>query len=107
MGTPTPLDRLRTVCSAFPEVTERLSHGAPTWFVRDKDEPRPRDHETITYDMAEWNDQQRRTLELLLTGAAVAYGWEGVDLTVPESAEATVDGLIEEVEALDEEGRPG
>ena len=30
------VDRLRTICLAFPEVTERLSHGAPTWFVRDK-----------------------------------------------------------------------
>ena len=30
------LDRLRTICLAFPEVTERPSHGAPTWFVRDK-----------------------------------------------------------------------
>jgi hypothetical protein len=30
------LDRLRAVCLAFPEVTERLSHGAPTFFVRDK-----------------------------------------------------------------------
>ena len=30
------LDRLRSVCMALPEVTERLSHGAPTWFVRDK-----------------------------------------------------------------------
>jgi hypothetical protein len=29
------LDRLRAICMAFPEVTERLSHGAPTWFVRD------------------------------------------------------------------------
>ena len=28
------LDRLRAICTAFPEVTERLSHGAPTWFVR-------------------------------------------------------------------------
>jgi hypothetical protein len=26
--------RLRVICSAFPEVTERPSHGAPTWFVR-------------------------------------------------------------------------
>lgn len=31
-----PLDRLRTVCLGLPEVTERPSHGAPTWFVRDK-----------------------------------------------------------------------
>jgi hypothetical protein len=30
------LDRLRAICLAFPEVTERPSHGAPTWFVRDK-----------------------------------------------------------------------
>ena len=30
------VDRLRAICMAFPEVTERLSHGAPTWFVRDK-----------------------------------------------------------------------
>ncbi len=26
--------RLRGICAAFPEVTERPSHGAPTWFVR-------------------------------------------------------------------------
>ncbi|WP_327590086.1 MmcQ/YjbR family DNA-binding protein [Nonomuraea sp. NBC_00507] len=30
------LDRLRALCLALPEVTERLSHGEPTWFVRDK-----------------------------------------------------------------------
>jgi hypothetical protein len=28
--------RLRVTCLALPEVTERPSHGAPTWFVRDK-----------------------------------------------------------------------
>jgi hypothetical protein len=31
-----PLATVRTICLAFPEVTERLSHGAPTWFVRNK-----------------------------------------------------------------------
>jgi hypothetical protein len=30
------LDRVRAICTAFPEVTERPSHGSPTWFVRDK-----------------------------------------------------------------------
>ncbi len=30
------LARLRAVCCALPEVTERRSHGEPTWFVRDK-----------------------------------------------------------------------
>jgi hypothetical protein len=31
-----PLDRARAICQAFPEVTERFSRGAPTWFVRGK-----------------------------------------------------------------------
>jgi hypothetical protein len=31
-----PLDRLRGLCLALPQTTERLSHGEPTWFVRDK-----------------------------------------------------------------------
>jgi hypothetical protein len=30
------LERLREICLGFPEVTERPSHGAPSWFVRDK-----------------------------------------------------------------------
>jgi hypothetical protein len=30
------LERLREVCLALPEVSERLSHGAPTFFVRGK-----------------------------------------------------------------------
>jgi hypothetical protein len=28
------LARLRAICARFPEVTERPSHSAPTWFVR-------------------------------------------------------------------------
>jgi hypothetical protein len=31
-----PVEEVRKVCLSFPEVTERLSHGAPTWFIRDK-----------------------------------------------------------------------
>ncbi len=31
-----PLERVRAICLALPEVEERLSHGAPTWFVRGK-----------------------------------------------------------------------
>jgi hypothetical protein len=30
------LERLRAICLALPETTERLSHGEPTWFVRGK-----------------------------------------------------------------------
>lgn len=28
--------RLRHICLNLPETTERLSHGEPTWFIRDK-----------------------------------------------------------------------
>jgi hypothetical protein len=31
-----PVERIRALCLALPETTERLSHGEPTWFVRDK-----------------------------------------------------------------------
>ena len=29
-------EQVAAICLALPEVTERLSHGAPTWFVRGK-----------------------------------------------------------------------
>lgn len=35
-GPADPLGRLRAICLALPEVTERPSHSAPTWFVRGK-----------------------------------------------------------------------
>jgi hypothetical protein len=38
----TELERVRTLCLALPEVTERPSHGSPTWFVRGKNDPNPR-----------------------------------------------------------------
>ena len=31
-----PVDRVRSICLALPEVTERVSHGAPTWFAGKK-----------------------------------------------------------------------
>lgn len=31
-----PLETLRRLCLSLPETTERLSHGEPTWFIRDK-----------------------------------------------------------------------
>ena len=30
------LGRVREICLALPEVNERLSHGSPTFFIRDK-----------------------------------------------------------------------
>jgi hypothetical protein len=31
-----PLEEVRRICLSFPESSERLSHGEPTWFVREK-----------------------------------------------------------------------
>jgi hypothetical protein len=33
MGAREDLGRLHAICSALPDVTERLSHGVPTWFA--------------------------------------------------------------------------
>jgi len=33
---PGPVERLRVLCLALPEVSERASHGSPSFFVRDK-----------------------------------------------------------------------
>ena len=30
------LERLRAICLGLPEVTERLSHGEPSWFIGEK-----------------------------------------------------------------------
>lgn len=30
------LERLREICSVLPEVSERISHGSPTFFIREK-----------------------------------------------------------------------
>ena len=30
------LERLRAICLALPEVSERVSHGSPSFFIRDK-----------------------------------------------------------------------
>jgi hypothetical protein len=35
-GSLTPLDRVRVACLALPDVVERPSRGAPTFFVRDE-----------------------------------------------------------------------
>jgi hypothetical protein len=31
-----PLEKLRKLCLSYPETSERLSHGEPTWFIQDK-----------------------------------------------------------------------
>jgi len=87
-----PLERLRQLCLAFPETTERLSHGEPTWFVRDK-------RTFVTYAdhhhddrLAFWCAAPPGAQDVLVAAAPrrffsppyVGYrGWLGVRLDVP------------------------
>jgi hypothetical protein len=41
---PATVERLRRLCAALPDVTERLSHGEPAWFVRDRSFATTADH---------------------------------------------------------------
>ena len=36
MAAKTPLDRVRELCLSLPETSERLSHGQPSFFIREK-----------------------------------------------------------------------
>jgi hypothetical protein len=36
LGSPASLERLRKICLALPETSEKISHGAPAWFVSGK-----------------------------------------------------------------------
>ncbi len=87
-----PLPRLRELCLALPETTERTSHGEPTWFVRDK-------KVFVTYAdrhhddrIGFWCAAPPGELEAAIAAAPERYfrppyvghrGWLGVRLDVP------------------------
>jgi hypothetical protein len=86
-----PLGRLRAICLALPEATERLSHGEPTWFAGKKVFVTAANHHHDDR-VAFWCAAPPSAQEAL-TGAApdrffrppyVGYrGWLGVWLDVP------------------------
>jgi hypothetical protein len=97
-----PLPRLRKLCMALPEVTERLSHGEPTWFIGGK-------KTFVTYANhhhgarpAFWCAAPEGAQDVLTRAAPERYfrppyvgprGWLGVYLDVPldwEEIEAVV-----------------
>jgi hypothetical protein len=88
-----PLDRLRELCLALPEVEERLSHGEPTWFVQGK-------KTFVMYDnyhhnrahLAFWCAAPAGAQEILVDARPESFfrppyvghrGWLGVYLDVP------------------------
>ena len=57
--------------------------------------------EWLAYELHEWASQTRAMLAQLLIADEVAHSWQGTTLLAHESVEATVDALIEEVEAAE------
>lgn len=85
-----PLACLRSLCLALPEVTERLSHGEPTWFVR-KSFAMFADHHHDDR-LAFWCAAPPGDQESLVASSPTRYfrppyvggrGWVGVWLDVP------------------------
>jgi hypothetical protein len=86
-----PLPRLRALCTALPGVTEKLSHGEPTWFVR-KAFATYADHHHDDV-LAFWCAAAPGVQEALVARAPDRYfrppyvghrGWLGVRLDVPD-----------------------
>ena len=48
------MERLRAICLALPEATEKLSHGEPTWFVGGKVFAQLDDHHHGADHLAVW-----------------------------------------------------
>lgn len=87
-----PLETLRKLCLALPETTERLSHGEPTWFVRDKKTFVMYANHHHDDRLAFWCAGQDGAQEALVGSAPERFfrppyvghrGWLGVYLDVP------------------------
>jgi hypothetical protein len=88
------LARLRSICMALPEVTERLSHGEPTWFIRDKKTFVSMDsHHHGSEHYSFWAAAPFGAQEVLIGAKPKVFfrppyvghrGWVGVHLDVPE-----------------------
>ncbi len=99
------LGRLRALCLALPEVTERLSHGEPTWFVRGKKTFVTLSDHHHDDRFGFWCAAEPGAQEALVAADPVRYfrppyvghrGWLGVYLDVPsvdwdEIAELVID----------------
>jgi hypothetical protein len=89
---PEVLERLRALCLAQPNVTERLSHGEPAWFVNDKRQFLTLADHHHDDRFAFWAAAPAAAQEILIENDPMTYfrppcvghrGWIGVYLDVP------------------------
>jgi predicted DNA-binding protein (MmcQ/YjbR family) len=97
-----PIESLRALCMALPEVEERLSHGEPTWFVRGKKVFVMLANHHHDNRLSFWCAAPPGAQELLIESAPGSYfrppyvgrrGWLGVYLDVPVDWEE-IDDLV-------------
>lgn len=99
-----PLPRLRALCLALPEVTERPSHGEPAWFIRERRSfATYADHHHDDH-LAVWCAAPEGEQSLLIASDPERYlrppyvgvrGWVGVYLDIPIDWDELAD-LIED-----------
>jgi hypothetical protein len=83
----TPVARLREICLALPETTEKISHGEPSWFVAGKMFATLDDHHHGADHLAVWLAAALGDQEALVTSDPKRFfvppyvghrGWVGV-----------------------------
>lgn len=83
----TPVDRLRAICLALPETTEKISHGEPTWRVGGKLFAQLDDHHHGADRLAVWLAAALGVQELVVKSDSARFfvppyvghrGWIGV-----------------------------
>jgi hypothetical protein len=74
---------------------ERAGTGQPIDF-----DPSDPDVVKVHYDVSAWNFDQRAELSEALAEAELPHAWDGDEVVVPESVEADVDRLFDELEKI-------
>jgi hypothetical protein len=97
------LDHLRALCLALPGVTERLSHGEPTWFVGGKKTFVMFANHHHDDRLAFWCAAPEGAQQLLIASDSETFfrppyvgvrGWVGVRLDVPDVDWAEIADLV-------------
>ncbi|MEI2613277.1 MAG: MmcQ/YjbR family DNA-binding protein [Candidatus Promineifilaceae bacterium] len=95
---PDPLTRIRRICLALPETSERLSHGEPTYFVHKKVFVMFANNHHHDGHVAVWLPVSPGLQEVLIASAPEKYfkppyvgvrGWVGIELAAVNDEELT------------------
>ena len=105
---PATIERLRAVCLAMPDVTEKLSHGEPTWFGRGRSFAMTADHhhdDRLAVWLAAPAGRQESLIEtdperFFRTPYVGHRGWIGVCLDVADVDWDELAILVDEAHAL-------